>query len=75
MIKRLSDGLVAITGTAAVYCGMWQRTKARKVAYYRTCRFSGRAIVAGDLVYRPMTNGDIRNQRLLADEVERRIDG
>ncbi len=73
MIERIADGLVVVTGHSALFCGLWTRVKALPRGY-RTCAWTNRAIVKGDMVYRPVTSGSVyRSQRMLAKEVERRI--
>jgi hypothetical protein len=68
MIRTIEDGLVKVTGTAAIFCGQWSRCRAR---IPHVCRLSGKAIVVGDLVYRPVTNGFDRHNRVLADVMEK----
>jgi hypothetical protein len=72
MVEQVSDGLVRIVGTASCYCGLWTRVKARPRGHV-LCEWSGRAIVKGALIYRPLTHGVRRGERILADEVEKRI--
>lgn len=58
--ERFSTGLVAWRGVR------WTITSgARKPA---TCWFSGKPIAVGDPVYRPLSNGAHRMQRVLASE-------
>lgn len=67
-IRTVQDGLVRVTGTASLFCGLWSRGKARKLAI---CKLSGRPIVVGDLMYRPVTNGNDRMMRVHADVMEK----
>ncbi len=67
-IRIKEPGLVLVTGTAAIYCGLWSRGTARKP---HVCRLSGRPIKIGDLCYRPMTNGFDRHNRVLAEVMEK----
>ena len=53
MIIRVEDGLIKVTGTAACFCGLWTRCRARQIA---TCKLSGKIIAPGDEQYRPITN-------------------
>ena len=73
MIEKKEDGLLLITGMANIHCGIWVRAKARPRGYL-TCRLTNRVILTGELIYRPMTNGFLRGQRILAEEAEKRID-
>jgi hypothetical protein len=59
--QRLTDGLVMIDGQ------MWSRAKARKMA---TCEVSGKPIVPGDYVYRPLGNPMNRMKRIKAEAID-----
>ena len=67
MITREGNGLVRVTGTAAIYCGMWVKCKARS---NHICKLSGKAIIPGDEIYRPITNSVQRGHRVLAAKME-----
>lgn len=67
-IRTIEDGIVRVTGTASMFCGLWVRGKARKPAF---CHLSGRPILVGDLMYRPLTNGLDRPRRVLAEVMEK----
>lgn len=56
-----APGLIRVTGTAAVFCGMWTKCKARDV---QKCKLTGKIIAPGDEQYRPITNGVERSQRI-----------
>lgn len=67
-IRTIQDGLVRVTGTASLFCGLWSRGKARKSA---VCHLSGQPIAVGDLIYRPVTNNIERQRRVRADVMEK----
>jgi len=56
-------------GMATVYGAPWVRVKLRKPA---ACAVTARALKAGDLAYRPVTNGSHRAQRVAAVWMEGR---
>lgn len=60
-IRTISNGLLKVTGTAALYCGLWTKCRARKI---QTCKLTGKIIAPGDDQYRPITNGVQRGQRV-----------
>ena len=74
MIRKIDDQTVEVSGTLQISIGRWKKGVARPRGY-KTCAISDRAIVKGDLVYRPLEyfNGP-PGQRVLAEEMERRID-
>lgn len=67
MIRTIEDGLVKVTGTAALYCGTWKRVKTR-IRTVQFCTLSGKVILRGDLIYRPKDRSF--NQRVLASVME-----
>jgi hypothetical protein len=68
MIRTISPGMIQVTGSAILFCGPWAQTVARKGAW---CKLSGRRIMRGDKIYRPVTNALERSQRVLAEVLER----
>ena len=60
--------IVMVTGTAALYCGKWQRLRARKL---HTCRLSGKVIMPGDLCYAPLAFGAPHLEKVAADVMEK----
>lgn len=74
MFKRIDDEHIEITGTANISIGRWKKGKARPRRFIR-CAVSGRAVVKGDLVYRPLEffNGP-KGQRILAEEADRAVE-
>lgn len=71
MITRVGGGMVKVTGTAAMFCGLWTKGKARKM---QVCTLTRKIIPAGHEQYRPLTNGIARTQRVKAAEMERFLD-
>lgn len=68
MIERVNGGLVKVTGTAALFCGLWVKCLARKQS---RCVLSGHLIYPHDWQYRPMTNTSARGQRVRAAAMEK----
>jgi len=71
MITRETDALIRVTGTAAIFCGLWIKCLARKSS---VCKLSGKMIARGEWQYRPMTNTECRTQRVKADVLENYAD-
>ena len=71
MITKIDDGLVKVTGTAAMYCGLWTRCTLRKP---KKCELTGRLMGIGRTVYRPITNTVERGQRVNAEVMEKHLD-
>lgn len=69
MIERKEKGLILIGGHASIQPGLWIIGTARPRGFKR-CVWSGSAIVKGDRVYRPLSNSNLRGQRILADVAE-----
>ena len=70
-IERLAPGLLSVdcVDFGEYYQGqLWSDSKARKTA---KCIYSGRPIVPGDRIYRPVTNKSNRGTRMLASEVDK----
>jgi hypothetical protein len=68
MIRRVGDGLVEVTGTAAMFCGPWVKCRVRKA---QTCVLTRKIIPPGAEAYRPVTNSSQRSERVKAAEMER----
>lgn len=62
MIQRINMDLLRYRGL------LWSRATARKAT---KCWLTRAEIVKGDDIYRPITNGNNRMQRLKASEVDR----
>lgn len=69
MFSKKSDGLIMVTGTSAMFCGLWQRCSARSSG---NCVLTQAPYKPRDVVYRPLTNTQERGTRVLAAEIERR---
>lgn len=68
MFRTEGPGLIRVTGTAALHCGLWAKAKARKT---QTCKLTRNPIPVGFECYRPITNTAARTQRVMAHVMEK----
>ena len=64
-------GLIGIYGEHRLHNGMWTLCKARKKT---ACAVSGDEISRGESVYRPISNGKFRMQRIKARCIQTKED-